>query len=169
MANTMTLIASSTVGSGGTANITFSSIASTYTDLILKISAATNRADFDSFQVKFNGSSSSYSSKVLFASSTSVSSFSGGSTYLTQNTANGNNLANVFGSIEMYIPNYLSSTNKSVSIDSVTEGNVANTENALSAALWSDSSAITSISIAPNVGSLLLQYSTAYLYGIKNS
>jgi len=35
MANTYTLIASSTVGSGGAATVSFSSITATYTDLCL--------------------------------------------------------------------------------------------------------------------------------------
>ena len=39
MANTYTLIASSTVGSGGAANIEFTSIPATYTDLLIKMSA----------------------------------------------------------------------------------------------------------------------------------
>jgi hypothetical protein len=38
MANTFTLIASSTVGSGGAASIDFTSISSTYTDLVVKLS-----------------------------------------------------------------------------------------------------------------------------------
>jgi hypothetical protein len=44
MANTFELIASSTVGSGGAANIDFTSIPATYTDLCLKFICATTRS-----------------------------------------------------------------------------------------------------------------------------
>jgi len=44
MPNTMTLIASSTVGAGGSTAITFSSIPSTYTDLVIKHSLRNNLA-----------------------------------------------------------------------------------------------------------------------------
>ena len=43
MATTYTLISSVTVGSGGAASIEFTSIPSTYTDLVLKLSARSSR------------------------------------------------------------------------------------------------------------------------------
>lgn len=162
----MKLIETITVGAGGAASIEFTSIPQTYTDLVLKISSATNRTSFDSLKIEFNSSTSSYSSKVLFGNGSSASSFSGGSTYLTQLVSNGSNTTNIFSSTDLYIPNYTGSTNKSVSIDSVGEQNATGTEMALSASLWSNTSAITTIAIKPNVGTLLLQYTSASLYGI---
>jgi hypothetical protein len=44
MALTYTAIKTVTVGSGGAANIDFTSIPQTYTDLVLKVSARMNRA-----------------------------------------------------------------------------------------------------------------------------
>ena len=44
MANTYVKIATVTVGSGGAANMTFSSIVGTYTDLAIKISARSDKA-----------------------------------------------------------------------------------------------------------------------------
>lgn len=170
MATTFELIEAKTVGSGGIASITFTSIPSTFTDLVLKISGATNRTDFDSFKVRFNGSSSSYSGKVLYGGgSGSGASFAGQTTYLSFIAANGSNYSSTFSSTDIYIPNYLSSNNKSTSTDSVTEANATGAEMGLSAGLWSNTSAITSISVEPNVGSLILQHSTFYLYGVKNA
>ena len=57
MANpTMTLIASNTVGSGGVASVTFSSIPATYTDLILKSSSRDTTTSVSAqINIQFNG------------------------------------------------------------------------------------------------------------------
>jgi hypothetical protein len=171
MANTFELIASSTVGSGGAASIDFSSIPATYTDLRVVASVRTNRApDSDAIKMRFNGSSTSFTGKVLYGSGSGIASFAGttdgiGNAYVPS----AYNTANTFGNTEFYIPNYAGSTNKSVSVDSVGENNATYAEMDMIAGLWSNTAAITSISIVPNVGTLLLQYSTAFLYGIKNS
>jgi len=166
MANTFELIASSTVGSGGATDITFSSIASTYTDLVVKGSLRGARSDFyDSLDVEFNGTAGS--SRYLYGDGTSA----GSATFttrirvqLTGSTAT----ANTFANFEMYVPNYASSNYKSTSIDAVGENNATDAYANLSAGLWSSTSAITSIKLYfPTYN--MLQYSTAYLYGIKNS
>ena len=169
MANTFELIASSTVGSSGAASIDFSSIPSTYTDLVIKLSAASNRAAIDTFRLTFNGSGSSYSGKILYGNGSAASSFSSSTSYISDIAANGTNYSNVFASDEIYIPNYAGSSNKSMSIDSTTEANATTSEMTMIAGLWSNTAAITSIKIAPNVGSLIIQYSSAYLYGVKNA
>jgi hypothetical protein len=76
--------------------------------------------------------------------------------------------SSTFNNGELYFPNYLSSSNKSFSIDMVAENNGTTGYNFLDAVLWSYTEAITSISIVANSGTFV-QYSTAYLYGIKNS
>jgi hypothetical protein len=53
----------------------------------------------------------------------------------------------------MYIPNYAGSSNKSVSIDAVTENNATAAEANLVAGLWSSTAAITSITLY-NYGSV---------------
>ena len=77
--------------------------------------------------------------------------------------------ANTFGSCEVYVPNYASSNNKSASGNSVAEDN-GTTYNGveMEAMLWSNSAAITQITVVPEAGNFA-QYSTATLYGIKNS
>ena len=76
--------------------------------------------------------------------------------------------ASTFGNVEYYIPNYAGSNNKSVSVDHVTENNATAAIAALTAGLWSDSAAITSVKITPGSGTFA-QHSSATLYGIKNS
>jgi hypothetical protein len=171
---TYTLIASSTVGSGGSANIDFTSIPGTYTDLLVKCSARTNRTGSyeDAIKITFNGSGgSAYSVIRLYGDGASASSSSGTSAanILPYSVSSNTVTANTFGTFDLYVPNYLSSNYKSASIDMVSEANATNAIAGLAAGLWASTSAITQITLAPNVGTLFLQYTTAYLYGIKNS
>ena len=169
MANTYTLIASSTVGSGGAANITFSSIPSTYTDLKVTHCLRSNRATDpnDWVYVSFNSSTSNFSAIILGGSGTTYS-YSGFPRVFGIATASGAT-ASTFGNSDIYVPNYTSSNYKSWSSDQVSENNGATAYSELVAGLWSDTSAITSIILTPRVGSSFDEYSTAYLYGIKNS
>ena len=175
MPNTFELIASSTVGSGGAADITFSSIPGTYTDLLIKTSARSNRAaaTADNILLQFNGSTASvYSLRYLEGngSSASSASVSSSTSLIAAYTNAGSTTANTFDNNEIYIPNYTSTTTaKSVSSDSVVETNATLAFTYLAASLWNPATqaAITSIKLFPQVGSLFNQYSTAYLYGIK--
>jgi hypothetical protein len=172
--NTYEAIATVTVGSGGAANMTFSSIPGTYTDLLVKVSARTDRSDWnDNSIVRFNADTgNNYSNRRLNGSGTTVESSSNtsqdGFYYLNFNGAT--STSNTFSNNEMYIPNYTSSNQKSFSAERVVENNSA-TDNiiAIIAGIWTGTAAITSISIAPFYGTNFVQYSTATLYGIKNS
>ena len=175
MPNTFELIASSTL-TGSQSSIDFTSIAGTYTDLCLKLSARTDRASvFDQLKITFNGSSSGYTGIILYNGNSSVGSESntaatGGSTYLIGNYVDGANAtASTFGNAEIYIPNYAGSNNKSLSLDLVQENNAAGGYSSLTAGLWSNSAAITSIKLQSANAANFVQYSTAYLYGVKNA
>jgi hypothetical protein len=171
MPNTYTLISSTTVGAGSAANITFSSIPNTYTDLSILISGrgasnggGTNQA-WDNFTVKFNGSSSNYSGRWL--NNTDNSSNSGSSTSLIYSFSDyAGATANTFANVGLYIPNYASSNFKSVSLDNAPENNSTANVIGLTAGLWSDTAAITSVTFTLAIGNWA-QYSSAYLYGIK--
>jgi len=167
MANTFELIASSTVGSGGASTVSFTSISSSYTDLCLKMSMANNTASWVDWYIQFNSSTSSYTDKLVYtgngssASSTSDSGIQPRTPLSTQAWMNA----------EIYIPNYAGSTNKSVSLDQGWSRNASgngSTFTGLLAGLWSNTAAITSIQIVPTSGNIV-QYSTAYLYGVKNA
>ena len=174
MANTYTLISSSTVGAGGASSIDFTSIPSTYTDLLVKVSPRTDRTAFatDYLKITFNGSTTGYSGRQLAGTGTSASSgtFSGiGADQYAGEINAPTSTSSTFSNVEIYIPNYAGSTNKSYSVDSAMENNATSGYLTLDAGLWSNTSAITSIKLQPGVGTNFVQYSTAYLYGIKNS
>ena len=152
-----------------TSSVTFNNIPqSGYTDLKIVASSRTSRtSDTDAIKIRFNGSSSSYTNKVLYASGSGVASFSGSTDSIGNAYTASNYLATgLFGSQEFYIPNYTGSSYKSVSVDSVEEANTTYAEMDIIAGLWSNTAAITSIEILPNVGGSLIQYSTFSLYGL---
>jgi hypothetical protein len=173
MASTYELIASNTVGSGGVASVTFSSIPSTYTDLALKVSVRTDRtgANTDNVRVRLNGdTSSSYTVRALLASDSTVgndlnTTTSGVFGYYTNTN---NTTSSTFSSCELYIPNYTSSNYKSISNESSANG-TGSGYNSMTANLWANTAAITTILMYPQVASNFVEYSTFYLYGIKNS
>ena len=172
MPNTYTLIASNTVGSGGVASVTFSSIPATYTDLVVKASIRSS-GTVSGYSSTFNGSSTGYSERLLYGTGSAAASASSSSaSYLNWifNTNESGSTASTFSNCEFYIPNYAGSNNKSISSDNVTEQNGASATAYLDAALWANSAAITSIAMAiSGTSALFAQYSTFYLYGIKNS
>ena len=173
MPNTYTLIASSTVGAGGASSIVFSSIPSTYTDLVLKLSVRSNRATVqDTFKITFNSSSSGYSFKRLYGDGTTAASDgSTGDAYLTVGYSVGNSASDsTFGNVELYIPNYSNtSVNKQISTDGTGESNAITAYQGFFASLWANTAAINSITIEGGTSATLLQYSAAYLYGISKS
>jgi hypothetical protein len=167
MANTLTLIEAKTLGST-TASITFSSIPGTYTDLKILVSARTTDTNSKVMDISFNGNTSSFTNRWLLASDNSAISSADYSRFSSlQNSSS--NTADTFSNGEIYIPNYAGSNNKSYSGDGVQEINASLGANLLLiAGLWSNTAAITSITLNPLAGSFV-QYSTFYLYGISNS
>ena len=169
MANpTMTLIGSVTVGSGGASSIDFTSIPSTYTDLCVVTSLRDNGANVYSLAyVKFNNSTSNLSSIGVEGNGASATSYTNPGIYI--NSANGaSSTSNTFSNSYIYIPNYTSSNYKSVSVDGVMENNATTAYASLQAGLWSNTAAINQVTLYSATGNWV-QYSTAYLYGIKNS
>lgn len=167
MANTYELIASSTVGAGGVSSYTFTSIPSTYTDIKLVGSIRTDRAgNEDYIRITFNSSTTSQTAKMLVGAGSYTASYSTTNdwTFIADSPIF---TASTFTNFEAYCPNYASANYKSFSVDAAAENNATTAYATLAAGLWSDTSAITSVKVA-GVGNLV-QYSTLYLYGIKNS
>jgi hypothetical protein len=161
-------IASNTVGSGGVASVTFSSIPSTYTDLIIKASVrslVSSASDGQFLYMYPNGSSANQTIRILYGASTVTGSFTDTAKIGYINPSD--YTASVFSNTEIYISNYASASNKSISADSVNENNNP-AQMSLSASLWSNSTAISSIQLG-SVGGNLAQYSTFTLYGISNA
>ena len=168
MATTFKLIGSYTA-TGTVSTIDFSSIPASYTDLVLKFSTRVSVAGaLDLTRIKFNGSATSLSNRNLYAN--------GSGTYSSTATTGESGLspatsatANTFSNCEIYIPNYAGSTYKSYSADAVSENNATAGYTFMFAGLWSNTAAINQITIVPDTASGFLQYSSAYLYGVKNA
>ena len=170
MATTYEAIATVTVGSGGAATFGFTSIPATYTDLLVVASLRSDRASnsIDNGWIYLNSDTSSgnYTKRRVWGDGSAVYS---ATTYdLDYYYPGSTATASTFGNLYYYIPNYAGSNNKSFSVDSSQENNATIAINNLTAGLWSSSSAITSITFDLNNGNFV-QYSSATLYGIKNS
>ena len=129
MANTYNLISSVTVCGGGWADIEFTSIPATYTDLVVLASLrGTTSAVSVSGQLRFNGSTSGYGLKYLTGSGTSASSGDFSATtsliYLGDIPA-ATGTTSTFANVLVYVPNYASANYKSISVDGVEERNNA--------------------------------------------
>jgi len=171
MAN-MIPISTVTVGSGGVASISFTGIPQTYTDLKIVVSSRSNRSGepVGDFGIRFNGdSAANYSMTALTGNGASASGASASAQtsiiYMLQNGPT--STASVFSNGEIYIPNYTSTTQKSCSIDNVTEHNGGTIYARLIAGLWTGTAAINQVTILDNNSATIQQYSTATLYGIR--
>lgn len=165
---TYTLIASNTVGSGGAASIDFTSIPSTYTDLLVKVSArGTYSGTFINLRMNFNNTASNQTMRRITGNGSATSSASLTNFY-TGVMPTAAATSNTFSNFEFYIPNYAGSTNKSASFDSVSENNATESYAILVAGLWSDTSAINRVTLFADIDNLT-QYTTAYLYGVSNA
>ena len=164
---TYKLIATLTVSTATQATLEFTSIPGTFDDLVVHASLRGTTAQlYELTYLEFNNSTANLSSRGLEGNGSTVSSYTNPTIYI--NAANGaNSTSDTFSSHFIYVPNYAGGTNKSVSVDGVTENNATTAYASLQAGLWSQTAAITSIKIKPT-GSFV-QYSTATLYGIKKS
>lgn len=160
-----------TVGSGGASSISFNSIPQGYTDLVVKISARSNASGTtrDGLFITFNGSSSGYSRTNLLGLDSNAT--------ISNRTSSASNMqigdmpaasasSNTFGNMELYIPNYAGSNYKSLISDYAAENNSTSSWIVgMFADLWSNTSAITSLTISTGGGSFV-QYSLVSLYGV---
>ena len=154
------------------ASVTFSNIPqSGYTDLKIVMSVRDTEASVNNAGIiQFNGetATTNYSARWLYGTGSTAASLtrsgSGAQFFYESNSAN--STSNTFANIEFYIPNYLSSSAKSVSVDVATETNATNTDAILTAGLWNNTAAINSILLKPNGGVSFVANSTFSLYGL---
>ena len=160
--STYTPIATTTLGSA-VASYTFTSIPSTYTDLVLISSMQTSIAN-DAARLEFNGdTASNYSFTQLYGNGSTAT-----SNRATSQTAGrfANDCPNstYFGTYVTQIQNYSNATTFKTMIS---RGNAANQSLQTFVTLWRKTpEAITSMKIAPESGGTLLTGSTFTLYGI---
>lgn len=168
---------SSNVLVGNSTLITFSSIPSTFTDLVVTGSVrSAQNTPINAMRLYFNGNNSSaiHSVTLMQGTGSAISAtrvvdqtdiYVGG--FVAANTSTNN----TFSSFKIYIPNYRSSINKPLSINNGLP-NLASVTSSWTveqnAALYRSTSAITSISLTNN-GQNFVAGSSFYLHGIKNS
>lgn len=171
MPNTYTLINSATVGSGGASNIVFSSIPSTYTDLEVLICGRSTVAQLGaSLYMRFNGSATSNTIINLYGNGSSAASQNQADAWSGVDVDGANASANAFSNTSLYFPNYAASGNKCWSANSVIENASTSGYAEMASGVWASSSAISQITFTiENASGNWAQFTTAYLYGIKNS
>jgi hypothetical protein len=168
MASTYEPIATTTLGSNN-ANITFSSIPSTYTDLVLVMNYGSNSAD-TVVSLQFNSDTgSNYSVTTLGGNGSSA--FSGRNSNQTIMRIV-NNIGATSGSIYnmsiLNIMNYQNSTTyKTVIARSGTAASPPSPGTEATVGLWRSTSAITSLVLNNFSGGNFITGSTFTLYGIK--
>lgn len=153
-------------------SITFSSIPSTYTHLQVRMIQRDNQVGFaDGAKLQFNSDTgANYSYHILRGDGSTAQAYNGASQtniLLTFDLAGALASANVFGAAVIDILDY-ANTNKYKTVRSLSgRDNNGDGGVALDSGLWQSSSAITSLTIFPQNGTLLSQYSQYALYGIK--
>jgi len=162
----MKLIESKTLATAA-ASIEFTSIPQDGTDLVLVISARTNRSTDvdDGMNISLNSSTTGFSTRFLYGYGTTVA--SGTDTrWIGSANSNGGSTSNTFNNSSIYFTNYTAATNKSYSIDSVSENNGTLALLGIWAGLWSNTAAITSITISPITGPNFVAGTMMSLYKI---
>lgn len=175
MATTYEAIAEVIVGSGGASTVSFTSIPSTYKDLEVKFSTRTSGSSGFSVNLKatFNGATSRYYEELLYNAAGSVASTfkSDADPYLNWTILGQNDGTSTWASGKFYIPDYRSGIGKAIYTQYVSEDNTTSPWTMINAALWNPvtNAAITSMTFTPFSGTTIVEHSSFYLYGIKNS
>ena len=160
----MKLIETKTLGSAA-ASIEFTSIPQTFTDLVIVTSVRNSGIGVsNNLFFRFNGLDTNRSYRMLYGTGTQALNTSDTKLELGQIPASGAT-ANTFSNGEVYVSNYSGSQDKSMSISNVRENNLAAARLSISAGLWANTAAITSVLFT--VGSdNLVAGSTISLYGV---
>lgn len=162
---TMNLIKTITVGVGGAATMSFTGIPQTGKDLYLVVSSRGSTND-DFLNMTLNGSSAGFTGLYL---GTNVNSSFTGTNVIVGFTNESSQTASVFANADVYIPNYTAAQNKTFSTNSVQENNATTNWMFINAGLWSNTAAITSLSLTLTGTNIFVQNSTASLYTISTT
>lgn len=166
-------IATTSVGSGGQATVTFSSIPSTYKHLQIRAIGRTDRASqtVDSFRIQFNSitTTTQYRSHFLLGNGSTTASADEGNTagIVAYRTTASSSTSGMFGASIVDILDY-ADTNKHKTSRCLggTDQNGSG-EVYLGSGVWMNTAAISRIDIVPNSGTNFVQYTQFALYGIK--
>ena len=151
--NTYEAIATQTLGSN-TASVTFSSIPSTYTDLVMVIDGLSD----NNLQARFNADTgSNYSSTRILGN---------GSTVTSERFTNTTSIVGTYGTPKQTsIWHFMNYSNATTNKTTLNRGGGASDRTEAYVGLWRNTSAITSITILTTVGNLNSGM-TLSLYGI---
>lgn len=165
MANTYTKIASVTA-SGSASAMSFTSIPTTYTDLVILFTARNTSAGTNSgaLNVTFNTATGTVTYREIWGSGSSAGS---DASIMAGGLPSTTNTASTFASGYFYMPNYQSGNQKSFSVDVTGENNAAAAYSGLVAGKWNQTAVVNEISITSNAN--FAQYSSATLYGISKT
>ena len=152
-----------------TNNVIFSSIPTTYTDLVAKISVRdTAGTTFVTGYSYYPTNASTTQLTGNGATAASARAIAAGNAEAFNAYPGDNATSNTFGSWELYIPNYATSMAHPVSSFSVSENNATTAYIAATAILVSTGT-ITQLQFVDGAGDNFATGSSFYLYGIKNS
>jgi hypothetical protein len=166
-------IATVTVGSGGAANVEFTSIPSTYTHLQIRaISRSTASTTNTGVKATFNSASTNYYAlhQLYGDGSSAIAGANPASSYIVTGHQTGASASsNIFGTMVMDVLDY-ANTNKNKTVRTFT-GYDANGSGLIlfRSSLWMNTNAITSISFSSEAAGNIAQYSHFALYGIKGA
>jgi len=161
---TMQLIETKTLGAAA-ASIEFTSIPQDGTDLMFLCSLR-NTNDIDYIGISINSSTSSFTQRGLSGTGSSIVNNNRTDNLFIGMTVNSSLTANTFTNSSVYVPNYTSSTNKSLSLDSVQENNATSSQLWITAALRSNTDAITAFGFIAEAGGNFAIGSTISLYKV---
>ena len=148
----MRLIESKTLGTAQ-ASIEFTSIPQTFTDLYILASLRQTGSGFAQGVWLVNSATTNFSYRLLEGNGASTSSGNNILNYI--GLINGSSsTSNTFASNAIYIANYSGATAKSISCDAVTETNATTSFQHITATLWNNTAAITSIRFDAASGNL---------------
>jgi hypothetical protein len=167
-------IATTTVGSGGAASISFTSIPSTYTHLQIRGIFRSNYAGLtDNLDMRWNSDTgSNYAEHIVRGDGSSAGAFgdpSQSTIHATLDGAGNTANANVFAATVMDILDYANTNKYKVMRNLSGRDNNGDGGVSFSSGLWMNTAALTTILLYPRYGSLFQQYSSFALYGIKGA
>jgi hypothetical protein len=167
-------IATTTVGSGGTASISFTSIPSTYKHLQLRwIARSARTAVEDNFRITLNSDSgTNYTSHYLAGDGSGVYAGVQGTSmnYMVFGSQAGASAgASVFSGAVVDLLDYSTTTKYKTTRTLTGYDNNGSGSISLLSSLWMNTAAVTSLTIVTSTGVNFNQYSSFALYGIKGA
>lgn len=172
LTNSYESIATTTVGSGGAASISFTSIPATYQHLQIRALARLNNAGANGTGILVYNSdtnTNNYTYHEIVGNGASASAYGSAAPESNQLTGltGGTALTSNFGAVVTDILDYANANKYKTMRNFGGYDNNGSGQIRLNSGLWMNTAAITSITLTPNAGTAFVEYSSFALYGIK--